>query len=316
MDTESVENREGVKTWLVDQITKSEFFHQKLHQWGLLTVADELERVRGESLSWDREALGISGKAWDKVIHCGIKPIRVFAHPEVLTSIPGAVGYYRMLAMVSQKSMSGVGISVGAYETAQKQPDYPTSERIAVHLNAIISRLVEADEVLDEREFDLWRGMAAGAQAQGSWVNAKGDAAQATISGLVQRRLADKNLVKEHAPDWSWVSLVDGRRFVFSDDPDIAVYRGDAIRAAIEVKGGIDPAGVLERLGAALKTLSRIREKNPTATTILVMHESVMTETATRDLGINRAVVTNWMTIEDLLTKQESCEELFDLLGI
>jgi hypothetical protein len=158
--------------------------------------------------------------------------------------------------------------------------------------------------------------MAAGAQAQGSWVNAKGDAAQAMISGLVQRRLTDRGLVKEHAADWSWVSLVDGRKFVFGDDPDIAVRRGDRIRVAVEVKGGIDPAGVLERLGAALKSLARIREENPTATTILVMHKSVMTETATRDLDINRAVVTNWIAIEDLLTQQEAREELFDLLGI
>jgi len=304
------------ETWFLDQLTKSEFFHQKLHLWGLLTVADNLEQVKGEDLHWDCSALGITEKAWNKVIHRGIKPVKVFAHPDVLMRVPRAVGYYRMLAMVSQKSMSGVGLSVEAFEAGRRQPDQTISERIALHLNTIISRLVEADEVILEKEFDLWRGMAAGAQAQGSWVNAKGDATQTMISGLVQRRLTDRGLVKEHAADWSWVSLVDGRKFVFGDDPDIAVRRGDRIRVAVEVKGGIDPAGVLERLGAALKSLARIREENPTATTILVMHKSVMTETATRDLDINRAVVTNWIAIEDLLTQQEAREELFDLLGI
>jgi hypothetical protein len=35
------------QTWLLDQLAKSEFFHQKVHLWGLLTVADALEGVRG-----------------------------------------------------------------------------------------------------------------------------------------------------------------------------------------------------------------------------------------------------------------------------
>jgi len=54
--------------------------------------------------------LGISQKAWNKVIHRGIKPVLIFAHPQVLMSVSRAVGYYRMLAMVSQKSMNRVAL--------------------------------------------------------------------------------------------------------------------------------------------------------------------------------------------------------------
>lgn len=316
MDTESVETITSAETWLVDQITKSEFFHQKVHQWGLLSVADALENVQGENLSWDRTSLGISARAWDKVIHRGIKPVRVFAHPEVLRQVPRAVSYYRMLAMVSQKSMSGVRLPITSYEMGRKQPDISVAQQIAMHLNTIISRLIEGEERLDEREFDLWRGMAAGAQAQGSWVNAKGDAVQETVSGLVQKRLLQKGYAREDNPDWSSVELTDGRKFVFKDDPDIEVHKGGRIKAAVEIKGGIDPAGVLERVGAALKSLARIREANPTATTILIIHGSVMTQTATKDLEINRDVVTDWITIEDILTRQEALEKLFGLLEI
>jgi len=46
------------------------------------------------------------------------------------------------------------------------------------------------------------------------------------------------------------------------------------------------------------------------------MHKSALTATATQDLEINRAVVTNWLTIEDILTDQKTREELFDLLEI
>lgn len=316
MDTESVETVASAETWLIDQITKSEFFHQKVHQWGLLSVADALENVKGEDLSWDHASLGISMRAWDRVIHRGIKPVKVFAHPDVLRQIPRAVSYYRMLAMVSQKSMSGVRLPIASYESGRRLPDLPVAQQIAMHLNPIISRLIEGDERLDEREFDLWRGMAAGAQAQGSWVNAKGDEVQETISGLVQKRPLDKGYVREDNLDWTSVDLTDGRRVVFGDDPDIAIYKGDRIRSAVEIKGGIDPAGVLERLGAALKSLARIREENPTAATILIMHRGVMTQTATRDLSINRDVVTDWITIEDILTRQEALEKLFDLLEI
>ena len=67
------------ESWLMDQVTKSEFFHQKLHEYGLLETAYAIEKVRGEALDWNREGLGISEKAWNKVIHRGIKPVRVFA---------------------------------------------------------------------------------------------------------------------------------------------------------------------------------------------------------------------------------------------
>ncbi|CAD7770444.1 MAG: hypothetical protein KIIPBIDF_00173 [Candidatus Methanoperedenaceae archaeon GB50] len=91
------------ESWTIDQITKSEFFHQKLHEWGLLEIAYELEGIKGEELEWHLENLNITTKAWNRVIHRGIKPIRVFAHPEVLKQNPKRVGYYRMLAMVSSK---------------------------------------------------------------------------------------------------------------------------------------------------------------------------------------------------------------------
>ena len=72
------------ESWTIDQITKSEFFHQKLHEWGLLEIAYELESIKGEDLEWNRKNLGITRRAWNKVIHRGIKPVRVFAHPEVI----------------------------------------------------------------------------------------------------------------------------------------------------------------------------------------------------------------------------------------
>jgi len=45
---------------------------------------NELESIKGEDLEWNGRDLGITNRAWNRVIHKGIKPVRVFAHPEVI----------------------------------------------------------------------------------------------------------------------------------------------------------------------------------------------------------------------------------------
>jgi hypothetical protein len=55
--------QDKLESWLLDQVTKSEFFHQKLHEYGLLEVAYAVESVQGEDLDWNLERLGISQKA-------------------------------------------------------------------------------------------------------------------------------------------------------------------------------------------------------------------------------------------------------------
>ncbi len=171
--------------------------------------------------------------------------------------------------MVSQKSMARVGSGVTAYEQGIKVPEEETAKQIARHLNRIVSRLVESDQQVNPRELELWRGMAAGTQAQGSWQNAKGQQAELLVKGLVMQRLRDADWLRQTTPDGTRFQLRDGRIVAFADEPDIAFSKDNQIRAAVEVKGGIDPAGVLERLGAALKSLRRAREQNPTAVTIL-----------------------------------------------
>lgn len=185
-------------TWSLDQLAKSEFFHQKLHEWKLLEVAESIETVQGETLPWNLDALGISQAAWDKVIHRGVKPVTVFAHPEVLQGIPGAIGYYRMLALVSQKSMIHIGLPTKTFESGVAPPA-AHARVLASHLNKIISLLVESDQRIEPREFDLWRGMAAGAQAQGSWQNTKGARMELVLKGLVKRRLAETGLASGDA---------------------------------------------------------------------------------------------------------------------
>src|SRR5258708_37636690 len=224
------------QAWSLDQLTKSVFFHQKLHQWGMLDVADTIDAVKGETLDWNLPELNISQAAWDKVIHRGIKPIIVFAHPDILTTVARSASYYRMLSMVSQKSMIQIGLSITRYEEGTALPSRQLATEVARRLNGIIANLIEGDEAIDAREFGLWRGMAAGSQAQGSWQNSKGDRAEIVIKAILQRRFREKNLLleqeippaeEENDDRFQRISLADGRLVVFGDEPDIAFFRDD-----------------------------------------------------------------------------------------
>jgi hypothetical protein len=303
-----------IEAWTLDQLAKSAFFHRKMHEWKLLEIAEQLEDVRGEDLLWSD--LNIADQAWNKVIHRGIKPVIVFAHPHVLQTVPSSVGYYRMLAMVSQKSMKRIGINLDSYEAGRSLTNEAGALAAAQHLNRIISALIELDETINAREFDLWRGMAAGSQAQGSWQNNKGASAEVAIREVVLRRLQERGFVTGEQASAPSIPLDDGRILVFADEPDIAIYRGDIPEVAIEVKGGIDQAGVLERIGATLKSLRRTRQENPNSITILIIQDVSMTERARQDLSINTDTVTLIFSAQGIVEDEDEREKFFSAMGI
>ena len=304
-----------LRLWELDQLAKSAFFHQKLHEWSLLEVAAKIDQVKGELLFWNLDELSISQSAWDKVIHRGVKPVTVFAHPDVLQTVSRSTSYYRMLAMVSLKSMNRVGFACERYETRDIFPGEEVALNIARLLNKIISTLIEADQEIDIREFDLWRGMAAGTQAQGSWQNAKDQQMEITIRGMIQQRLRDQEWISPDVPvDASSILLKDGRRVVFASEPDIALYDNlGRLAVAVEIKGGIDSAGVLERIGAAVKSLIRAKEINPTAITVLVLVGASLTTQASIDLKINQNVINYWFTAEQILQDEGKRKEFLDI---
>lgn len=308
------EQQAHYEAWTLDQLAKSVFFHRKLHEWNLLEIADQIDQVRGENLDWDD--LDISEQAWSKVIHRGIKPVIAFAHPHVLQAVPGSASYYRMLSLVSQKSMKRVGLSLDAYEAGKPVADEQAAVAIARHLNRIVSALVEADEEIDAREFDLWRGMAAGSQAQGSWQNTKGTSAEKAIREVIVQRLQRRQLVSSRQVSAARIDLGDGRELVFADEPDIAILQNNVPQIAVEIKGGIDRAGILERIGAALKSLRRTRQENPDSVTVLILPDVAMTERAWEDLSINTEIVTHICNLKAILEDEHEREGFFQILQL
>ncbi len=315
----SPKNQAKIDIWQADQTTKSEFFRQKLHDYGLLDVAYAIEAVQGENLPWDLSALGITERAWNRVVHRGIKPLRVFAHPDILSTIHRSVGYYQKLALVSLKSMDQIGLRVTSFESGvnRRQMNIQTATDVARRLNELISRLIEAESDLDARMFDIWRGMTAGSTAQGSWQNRKGKIAEDIVKGIIRQHLRDQQLIVADSSNETSDLLIDGRSIRYGSEPDIALYSAtEEILAAVEVKGGIDAAGVLERIGAALKSLSRAKYENPQATTVLLMYRVAMTEQARQELEAHRLQIDYWFTLEDVLNRDASRQRIYQLLAI
>jgi len=218
-----------------------------------------------------------------------------------------------MLAMVSQKSMDGVELDTKSYELGKRQLDEQTARQIARHLNQVICRVVETEVEprVDARELDLWRAMAAGSQAQGAWQNAKGSKYEVIIRQLIIAQLASRNLIAEQ--DASRLTLHDEREVIFGADPDISLRKGGNLLAAVEVKGGIDPAGAHERLGASIKTLRDCRARESSCVTLLLLRKGTLTSGLEERLSQSKEDITRWFTIEDLLDDEKVLDEFIDL---
>src|SRR5205807_6267739 len=74
-----------------------------------------------------------------------------------------------------------------------------------------------------------------------------------------EETLAGEDLLRRY-------ELSDGIEMVFGSDPDVSFYRQDAVGKAwvcvIEIKGGTDPAGAVERYGAATKSFQNALVSN------------------------------------------------------
>lgn len=217
--------------------------------------------------------------------------------------------------------MNQLGMATGRFEQGDKTPKSDLAARIAKRVNSVICALIESEHRIERREFDIWRGMAAGAQAQGSWQNRKGDVTEAILREDLLAQLKRLRLIE---PEFSidlkqrnaLLELRDGRIVRMGSEPDILIRDSFRIQAAVEIKGGIDPAGVLERVGAAIKSLSRAKEESPGAITILLVSATSMSDQAERDILSNRSNVNYWFTVEDILQNSEVKQNYYSLMGL
>ncbi|MBM4466365.1 MAG: XcyI family restriction endonuclease [Chloroflexi bacterium] len=297
----------------IDYRLRSTFFYRKLHELGFMDFAHELDALVkiGESCKWtERGQWGISQGAWEYVAGSQLSPLRVFCHPRVIIEQPRLIAYYRNIAALSQKAVQTLAFNVKPFELGRNREDlsYERALLLCQLFNTHVSTIIESTLTFSQRDLDALLFASAGAQINGSWLNAIGSEAEMVVKRLLSSFLVKRGLVvglldkKGHSltldevedlirilADIRAMRLCNGTSMVFGAEPDIALLAptGQTI-AVIEVKGGKDPAGALEQYGAAKKSFEKTLEDNLDAITIYLA--SCITEEVERRLAEDTTV--------------------------
>ncbi|MDP5339400.1 MAG: XcyI family restriction endonuclease [Nodularia sp. (in: cyanobacteria)] len=178
-----------------------------------------------------------------------------------------------------------------------------------------------------------------GAQIDGSWRNAIGEEAEKVVQKLLIKEAKEHNLlaafiprmntgIELYNPDrleeqlgnieyYRGVMLANQTSILFSSEPDISLLnnQGKTI-GVIEVKGGTDPAGALERYGAAKKSFEEARRSNSEVRTILVA-SCITNEVHTRIQ--NDSTISTYFNLTEILSENsrqyaQFVQEIFSLL--
>lgn len=240
----------------------------------------------------DRADLGISATAWARVATAGLSPTVVFCHPDVVMDDPRLIAYYRGLAMLPHKGMSQLATATGGLEAGRGDLSRERSVKICRLINEVVGTVVENLPRFLELDASTVIRSTGAVTTDGRWRNAIGEEASRIVKEMIVRYLAEEALVEsleaktgqrvesplDARPDEvAAVQLTNGHSVHFASEPDIELRDAQGrLTDAIEVKGGLDPAGALERYGAAKKSFAKARARNSAVRTTLLM--SAITE--------------------------------------
>ena len=206
------------------------------------------------------DALMISEQAWECVITSDIEPKQVFAHPELLRRHPRTSQYYRGIALLPQKRVADIAVPVTTWEGGSRKVPVTIAQSISVAqlYNAVISSIIEGatNWTLENGYRNIIANMGIG--LDGTFRNIIGRDADNLVKTRIRKWLIGQQLTVDPSGEATEFQLPDGYSMRFGSEPDILFQqRRDGARrevATIEIKGGKDPAGALERLGAMQKS--------------------------------------------------------------
>lgn len=262
-------------------------FYYRMHEIWLKNIK-ALEEFKTENSNWDNYLnWGISEAAWECVKQKETAPCLVFCHPDLITQHPLLVTYYRCLALIPQKGVNHLlGFSTKSLEeqTRKSRPGREQAEKLACLFNNSISLLIESDPKWTLEKARVAALLNLGSQINGSWRNEIGEEGGRRIKELLIVNFQRENLIKSFVllDDKGGVSAGETQalenikgfvtkndyRVLFGSEPDVSIFapgkkeEKETLLATIEVKYGLDPAGALERYGAAKKSFEHAVKKN------------------------------------------------------
>ena len=236
----------------------------------------------------------------------------VFAHPALLQKHPKTSLYYRGLCGLPQKRVQKLSDVSGVTNWERGSIKNPISnenaKKVACLYNTIISSLITrtTDWTLENgyRTMLATMGMSLG----GTLNNLIGQEAEKEVKHKLLKWAEQKDLIKKE--EKRIYHLKGGIQMIYDSDPDIKFLRGKRTLVTIEIKGGKDPSGALERLGAAQKSFA----KHSRARNFLIA--GVTTESMRKMMEQEEHGSIESFNLEELLKNnskfEEFCLKIFD----
>ncbi len=283
---------------------RSTFFYRKLKEYNTLSfprIVADLFPVE-HLYAWDeRGQWGIGEDAFKYVSgNSDFHLLQVFCHPKLIRENIRLLAYYRNVAALSQKSVRSLvktGVDIKKLES-DKENRLSLSESQALtfarlfneHTTLIVDSSIQT---FNKEELNGIVLASTGAQIDGSWRNTIGEEAEKVVQGLLVKEVKERNLIAALFPQkgstiepydanqleeqlgqielYRGVLLANRTTILFASEPDVSLLdQNGATILTIEIKGGTDRAGALERYGAAKKSFDKVRQTSPNAATILV----------------------------------------------
>ena len=322
----------------LDYRLRSTFFYRKLHEFGFSEFESEIDKLTkiADNFNWDsNQEWGVSVTAWNIINNAKISPLVVFAHPRLLQEQPRLSAYYRNVAALPQKAVSKLVFGVGNIELGKSLLSADRALSICKLYNSYSSLIIEgaANYTIEDARGLMFAS--AGAQINGSWLNRIGEEAEVVtrkiliraalqagylVSGIWKSKTTFINLedIVDQAAFLSGIRLNNQTSILFGSEPDLSLLNsaGELV-GAIEVKGGKDTAGALERYGAAKKSFEDVRRQNSKAITILLV--SCLTDEVQKRLETDSSV-SRTFNLTDIVADEKQrlvfVQAIFKLLSL
>ncbi len=247
-------------TKLHDAQIRSALISERIRQRTDLALRDLIAQYSETLTFHPLDDLMISGQAWRHVEVSDIDPKLIFAHPELLRKHPTVSQYYRGLALLPRKRVTDIAGSVDSWEDGtRKTPIAEHRSKVVARLyNAVISSIIEGatNWTLENGYRNIIATM--GISLDGTFRNIIGQDAEDLIRNRIKVWLASRQFIVEQNSEETEFRLPGGYSMRYGSEPDILFQWESGAApltvATIEIKGGKDPAGALERLGAMQKS--------------------------------------------------------------
>ena len=264
------------------------------------------------------EDLMISCEALRYVQKRGFSLPLVFAHPRLLMSAPITSLHYRGISGMSWKSVR-MQTKVDAKRLESQTEPLQESMFDNMHRLARLYNMMTSFVITDSVEWTLENGYRSviatlGISLDGQMRNKYGQLAEARIKKVICDYLKDIGWLSHDIQDASdapsTIILGSDNKITevrFGSEPDIGFYDASGVPlVVIEIKGGLDPAGALERFGAVQKTAREARKDSPDCKVFLVASE--ITPQMKQRLETGEKIVENFFDLFDIIQDEEKRE--------